>query len=930
MAEYVRTLRSIVLHSGDALPDEVTTYLRRAAAGGDHDLWEEILGLYRPLVTHLPAAYVDFALAVLLPKQRRTRGWLGGPLDDDEMGGRRLGFPYFRLFDPPAPVQGPFLPLLRHHEDEGLRLIHGLANAATARWRERVQRPRDGDGVTPVPTVVELESGRRDFWGDPRVYYWFRPSSTAPDAVGSALMALEVWMEDEVQDGRDTGELFAKVLAGSECAAVLGICVGIALAYPLRSLQAALPLVVSPMVWGLDRARWTGDQQPPASLPNFLRNEVIDKINEERSERPQRKVDIRALAPAYLFGADEALRQAFLRGMERFGEDDALPIPFREWGRDAEYVAQVREDVEVFRLYGDPKNYAIAPVEGGLAYQFQSPPWLQERERERLAPMRERFAVATLVLWAYRVFDTGGVPTSVVTVEEAVRRARELEATGGLTVSKGADPTAEAERLAAIIGVAAAVLMAGEELALDGDAHTWARGVVLTAAKAAPDALPGDGANAATAPYHLRAVAARALCAIAGRLLSDDEVREEIVHLVADRDQRVRDAAVANISNAWQKDPRLCWIVLRLALAIAMVPRRPDNLLGSVERYKARREAQARAERNRVRNLTEAALAQLRGAAMPEPPRIAAADRKTLLSEGGVLPVLKALGAPAVLTRADGRGRLLQVVDDLMAWTVTRNRRRTQQERWAGGDREPYEWNRLFLSWLAGLSRGLMPDETRRHILAPIREAWTVAPQLTVGFMEGFLTQRLAYQGPLPEDVEAVWRELCAWVIRSPEVRRLEGRPGDYRYLPRSVEEAVQLMVFGVWGDSLLTAPWPHARAFIDVWEEWVRAVGHYARPYTYFLLFLDGPGWTCVPEPALRWLDEIAHRTTDLDRLWSENENAARTATLLQRMWEGHEPTIRADPASLERFSRLVDRLATHGSAVAAAVLRGLESRRG
>ena len=33
---------------------------------------------------------------------------------------------------PPAHVQGPFLRLLRTHEDEGLRLVHGLTNAATA------------------------------------------------------------------------------------------------------------------------------------------------------------------------------------------------------------------------------------------------------------------------------------------------------------------------------------------------------------------------------------------------------------------------------------------------------------------------------------------------------------------------------------------------------------------------------------------------------------------------------------------------------------------------------------------------------------------------------------------------------------------------------------------------------------------------------
>src|SRR4051812_17179216 len=127
--ERVARLRKLIIHSADALPVEVTAYISRVA--GKPSAWDEkeqLLEEFRPVAQHLPAAFVDFTLGYLIEAKRiRDLYW-------SDSGPDRLGIRWVKGYLPAAPVQGPFLFLLREHEREGLRLVHGLVNAATARW----------------------------------------------------------------------------------------------------------------------------------------------------------------------------------------------------------------------------------------------------------------------------------------------------------------------------------------------------------------------------------------------------------------------------------------------------------------------------------------------------------------------------------------------------------------------------------------------------------------------------------------------------------------------------------------------------------------------------------------------------------------------------------------------------------------------------
>jgi hypothetical protein len=270
--KYAAQLRRILIYSADVLPEEVSSLLKQGALRGRWDVRRQLLKEYRPLVDHLAKDYVDFAIEVLTGGTDRHVDPEGDPYDTLE----RFGLHEHMEFFPPAHVQGPFLYVLRKNEDQGLRLAQGLCNSAVANWRRKMQaryfhRPR----ITPLPVMINSPSGPREYWGDTQVYYWFRPMNCGANAVTSALMALEVWLEEQIESGRDAEELFQKVLQQSHCVAVLGLCLGIALAYPAKCLKAVLPIVSSPAVWKMDIARFGADRKESFSFDPLGRYKVI-------------------------------------------------------------------------------------------------------------------------------------------------------------------------------------------------------------------------------------------------------------------------------------------------------------------------------------------------------------------------------------------------------------------------------------------------------------------------------------------------------------------------------------------------------------------------------------------------------------------------------------------------------------------------------
>lgn len=295
MTGELSALRLTLLQSGDVVPEQVSRYLRVASLRAPLDIKKTILMSYRPIVDHLAKAFVDFALTSFEMEQ--------APRDDQNTIDRRYGLTRFDHLFPGTATQGPFLYLLERDEGEGLRLIHGLANRAVDHWRLAVETAdRDRPGQHPLPISLSIAGQQQPFWGDQNVYFWFRSESAAPECLISALMALELWMERQVERGRDFAELFETILHGSHCVAAVGACIAVALSDPGRSKSAVLPLLTAPRIWHMDFLRHQADVNPGLRIDWGSDDpyRVANELNARRANRPQRSTDARSFALEYV------------------------------------------------------------------------------------------------------------------------------------------------------------------------------------------------------------------------------------------------------------------------------------------------------------------------------------------------------------------------------------------------------------------------------------------------------------------------------------------------------------------------------------------------------------------------------------------------------------------------------------------------------
>lgn len=620
-------LRDIIALSADVIPERIAGFLEQLRlTDSEHDvqMWvgrSAQLGLAR----HAAAAYVDFVLDVLVPawritaqanagkKGRRQAAAMLRPDSEDEEW-QHLHLHLSSAFLSPSHLKGPFLMLLRANEREGLRLVLTLVNRATASFI----RNQDLYGAEPQPSILlhlpkipsnppvagttdagELAgptapvipgtegSDERRFAGGIQVYQWFRPNGNAPYPVVSALMALEVWMEDQIEQGREPVSLFNAVVANSDSAAIVGACMGIALAYPAQCLRAAAPLVGALLVWEYDIARHVSDQHGTYRLPaEWGINDPAGQFALKRDERPQRRSEVRDLMWRYLFSADEPLRAQVVAAVSEFPND--LSLLTDEQKADPASVEAFRRHVENYVVWADPKNYRWAKTDDGqAAIVFEPPVALMERNAEARRRYEKTSTYLALHVWADKTLDEGRTDARM-TIAEAVAQAQALQRPGDFEVAFSlSGDTMDGMRLEAVVATAAAVLRVDPAWVQSAGHLQWCSKTLIAAAstpRVSGDAL-GDLAGVS-----VLVAAAQGLMAIAGLGWADERGRIAILGLARHPERRVVEAVFARAREVWDADPVLCKNLVARELAAATAPRHTWALdLGERERLEEQR-----------------------------------------------------------------------------------------------------------------------------------------------------------------------------------------------------------------------------------------------------------------------------------------------------------------------------------------------------
>jgi hypothetical protein len=928
--EYRDNLNKSIFYSADVLPERVISYLKEVLEHNRSDEIEEVLKNYQPLAGHIPKEFINFVVEVLICEPRcsiASQNALEYPIYLEETNqfrsrsifGIRDNWDY-KLFDPPAYIHGPFLYLLSQDENEGLRLVHTLTNAATDRWYERARRASLDEQeslhknfLTLLPIKLSLPFGQREFWGNVQVYCLYRGGMThnGPHAVMCALMALEVWMEKQIENGRDAEELFETVLKGSNSVAMLGVCISITLAHPKKCLKAALPIVSSPAIWSMDIQRLVGDMSGRFRL-SFERHDWVYKLLEEHDRKPHRQLDIRSLSTHYLFFSDESLRISFEQAVSQFTKN--LPFQYQEEKEDPETISDFHNQMENYQTFGDKENYQFSKNGDDLYVQFQQPEHIKKKNEKELAFNSDYQRWLHMELWSRKAIEENNIEGKEA-LEVMVKWAKEFQQSNDF-ISEEPENFHENSRLGAIASVAAAALVIDFEWMKAQDLLQWSNDILMLAARAANPSV------FARPLCKFDVSAGRGLAVLAAHRTVNLEARRQILLLVGKSAKRfnhsadgVLKALFLGLQTAWSVDPVLFWNALSLCLSLSIIPEKIYYGTRAGEFGTSYEELETW-EDNVIRSHCD----YLEKNGISDLPRVHTARKIVFLHEQAKYG-LCALQLAEMCQDSDIKNKLLQLCDDLIAQTIADNLP-VEGSRFSQPNR-PYMWNPFIFDWAAYLAKSLSLEEIRHHILMPLRDNWDKVPYLTADLLNGYISHQIAYvEGPSEQALE-IWKEVCTWVLDSPEI----SRKVSHHYLDNDTGEILQLIIFTQYGSSRIKDDWQHAHIFVDIFDKWVGVAGHNPYAYSHLLIMLNGVGWQFSPEPTLNWLIRCASNA--VHDLWNqEHGNGRRTAELLNRIWISFETQIRRNPKSLHQYSDLVDRLVGAGVPLASVLQKKLEGR--
>ena len=118
---------------------------------------------------------------------------------------------------PPFYTRGPFLNFLKLNSTEGLDFIIRLVNFTTQQWA-------DLHKDKPAPSIMlKVSNQNRIYLGDYSLYFWFRDTGNAPHAIVSALMSLEKYLYDQLDNKIAINDIIQHILNNSNSVAFLGL-----------------------------------------------------------------------------------------------------------------------------------------------------------------------------------------------------------------------------------------------------------------------------------------------------------------------------------------------------------------------------------------------------------------------------------------------------------------------------------------------------------------------------------------------------------------------------------------------------------------------------------------------------------------------------------------------------------------------------------
>ncbi len=319
----------------------------------------------KELFREKPDAAIEVLLALLIKE----------PLPVSPYGdSRRFGGYHFSLdssldrdWRPGMFFHGPFLDFLRINPKKGIEAIVALVNFATERWRD--------DHLDEEPVILSVAGEERPFFGSNEAYFWYRDSVSSEGVLSSALMALEKWLYDQLDQELPVAEAIDQVLEAGASTALLGVLAALGRRNPslLKSeLRAILP-AWELLAWEENYRLQQLDSLLGMTMMQWVRwGEKSWEIVQKWHALPHRQVTLLDVL-LRLFVGDQEMRK-YLRGVRSNWQEQLESL---EGSQSAIYL-------EKFVRGFDENNWQETRTESGVRIEYVEPRDLQER----LAPGR--------------------------------------------------------------------------------------------------------------------------------------------------------------------------------------------------------------------------------------------------------------------------------------------------------------------------------------------------------------------------------------------------------------------------------------------------------------------------------------------------------------------------------------------------------------
>lgn len=295
---------------------------------------------------------------------------------------------------PPFYTRGPFLYFLQHQPKVAIEFIVTLVNFATQQWTNRFTHEHKD-----IPKVnININGTDHEYIGDSRVYFWFRDSTGAPHCIVSALMALEKFLIDQIDEQKPISDYIELLLAKGNSLAYLGMLISIGKYNPALFLKELKPLLWEFDLYELEKSLHYGGHgvEGHQMIGAETLGEATWNLAKKWHEMPHRITSIQSVSLS-LYLNNKDLRDYYIPIVESW---NVLLDQIESEGSTNVYLNNL---INYYKI----TNYVVVEHEGHHYFQYQEPKELTIKYKEAREDISESNDMFTFPFQCFQELEKG-------------------------------------------------------------------------------------------------------------------------------------------------------------------------------------------------------------------------------------------------------------------------------------------------------------------------------------------------------------------------------------------------------------------------------------------------------------------------------------------------------------------------------------------